>query len=387
MIPSAIVLLDKLPLTANGKIDRRELPEPPSLETDTRARDGTTTDADSNTDIIRIVSEVLGSTDMDAKANLLQLGATSIEMIRIANALDQQLGFRPRMDDFYRDPSIDGLSILFGKHQAQSQVAQAPASGDPLRTPDWLLAGIDTVMDPDDRNAFKASRPALRKFPEDAESITLSSGTATEEDYVRHRSHRNFAEQAIDLDNLSKLLGCLASIQLNDAPKHLYASAGGLYPVQTYVYVKPGRVTDVDAGFYYHDPEQHKLVRISADCDEARTIYDPLINRPVFDKAAFAIYLVADLKAIGAMYPERALHYSTLEAGHITQLLEMRAADFGLGLCQIGGLETADLGDMLKLESSHLLLHGLLGGGIADSAADLESSATDTSDERDEGEL
>jgi hypothetical protein len=65
----------------------------------------------------------------------------------------------------------------------------------------------------------------------------------------------------------------------------------------------------------------------------------------------------------------------------------MRAADFGLGLCQIGGLETADLGDMLKLESSHLLLHGLLGGGIADSAADLESSATDTSDERDEGEL
>lgn len=387
MIPGAFVLLDKLPMTANGKIDRRELPEPPSLETDSQAHKDSISGTDSNNHIARIVGEVLGTADMEPSANLLQLGATSIEMIRIANALDQQLGFRPRMDDFYKDPSINGLSTLFGQQVTQGQVVQAPTSGDPLRTPDWLLADIDKIMDPEDRNAFKAGRPGLRKFTGEEESITLSSGTATEDDYMRHRSHRDFAEQPVEFESLSELLGCLASMQLNDAPKHLYASAGGLYPVQTYVYIKPERVTGVEAGFYYHDPEQHRLVRISADSEEARSIYDPLINRPVFDRAAFAIYLVTELKSIGAMYPERALHYSTLEAGHITQLLEMRAADFGLGLCQIGGLETADLSEMLKLESSHLLLHGLLGGGITDTPADATKSATDTSNERDEGEL
>ena len=102
------------------------------------------------------------------------------------------------MDDFYKDPSINGLSTLFGKQQTQSQASTAPATGDPLRTPDWLLADIDKVMDPDDRTAFKDGRPGLRKFPADAESITLSPGNATEDDYMQHRSHRDFAADAID---------------------------------------------------------------------------------------------------------------------------------------------------------------------------------------------
>jgi hypothetical protein len=87
------------------------------------------------------------------------------------------------------------------------------------------------------------------------------------------------------------------------------------------------------------------------------------------------------------MYPERALHYSTIEAGHITQLLEMRSPEFGIGLCQIGGLETADVSEMLQLDSSHLLLHGLLGGGIAAAISGTTQETAASSDERDEGEL
>ena len=275
----------------------------------------------------------------------------------------------------------------------QPQAAAAtPAGGDPLRTPDWLLAGIDKIMDPDDRNTFKAGRPGLRRFESDETRVTLPAGPATQEDYMQHRSHREFSQDAIELKNLSDLLSCLASVQLNDNPKYLYASAGGLYPVQTYVYIKPDRVAGVEAGVYYHDPAEHQLVRVATDVTDVREIYDPLINRPVFDKAAFALYFVAELASIGAMYQERALHYSTLEAGHMTQLLEMRARDFGIGLCQIGGLETQDLEDLLQLKPTHLALHGLLGGGLAEDAPAPTSQpaaddSEDDSDERDEGEL
>jgi amino acid adenylation domain-containing protein len=387
MVPGSFVLLDKLPLTANGKVDRRELPEPPAIENDTSAQAEPTHAAAPDTDIARLVGEILGATDIDPSANLLQMGATSIEMIRIANALDQHLGFRPRMDDFYRDPSVTGLTTLYSQHQPQVQATSAATSGDPLRTPDWLLAGIDKVMDPDDRNTFKASRPALKRFAADAKSITLPGGLATKDSYMEHRSHRDFAAQPLAIESLSDLLGCLASIQLNDNPKYLYASAGGLYPVQAYVYIKPDRINGIAAGVYYHDPDQHRLVLISADNEAVRSIYDPLINRPIFDKAAFAIFLVAELKSIGAMYQERALHYSTLEAGHITQLLEMRAADFGIGLCQIGGLETPDLVDVLELDSSQLVLHGLLGGGLSEAEDNATPAEVHSSDERDEGEL
>jgi SagB-type dehydrogenase family enzyme len=233
-----------------------------------------------------------------------------------------------------------------------------------------------------------AGRPGLRRFAADKDRIKLPQGLVAQEDYMQHRSHREFSTSALELKKLSNLLACLSSIDLNDKPKYLYASAGGLYPVQTYVYIKPDRITDLDGGVYYHDPAQHQLVHINDEDGAVREIYDPLINRPIFDKAAFAIYLVADLASIGAMYQERALHYSTLEAGHITQLLEMRAADFDIGLCQIGGLETGDLKELLQLGSSHLVLHGLLGGGISDqTTADTAPSAEDRSDERDEGEL
>lgn len=206
---------------------------------------------------------------------------------------------------------------------------------------------------------------------------------------MQHRSHREFAPDAIELKNLSDLLSCLASVQLNDNPKYLYASAGGLYPVQTYVYIKPDRVAGIDAGVYYYDPAEHQLVNIATDVTDVREIYDPLINRPIFDKAAFALYFVTELASIGAMYQERALHYSTLEAGHMTQLLEMRARDFDIGLCQIGGLETPDLQDLLQLRSTHLVLHGLLGGGLAPDTPAVAPAAEESedSDERDEGEL
>jgi nitroreductase len=130
-------------------------------------------------------------------------------------------------------------------------------------------------------------------------------------------------------------------------------------------------------------------MRVGNDDASIRELYDPLINRPIFDKAAFAVYLVAELASIGAMYRERALHYSTLEAGHITQLLEMTAPDLGIGLCQIGGLETDEFAALLKLKSSHLLLHGLLGGGITETPNEPASTgqANIESAERDEGEI
>jgi SagB-type dehydrogenase family enzyme len=396
MVPGAYVLLDKLPLTANGKVDRRELPAPPQLESGAVTVASPAVSPQASGEIARVVAGVLGAGELDPAANLLQMGATSIEMIRIANALDQKLGFRPRMDDLYREPSINGLSQLFAQHQPQAKVVAAQEPGDPLATPEWLLADITKIMDPEDRARFKAGRPALRRFEANTPSIELPVMDATQEDYRQHRSYRDFATESIAAENFSRLLSHLHSIQLDQSPKYLYASAGGLYPVQTYIYIKAGRIEGMEAGFYYYDPVQHRLLLVSADNDAVRELYDPLINRPVFDKAAFALYLVTDLNSIGAMYSERALHYSTLEAGHITQLLEMRAPEMGLGLCQIGGLETTDFSAALKLQDGQLLLHGLLGGSIpTDSSADYANDGaqpaaagdTDESDERDEGEL
>jgi amino acid adenylation domain-containing protein len=385
MVPAHFIALDTLPLSANGKVDRKQLPEPAAAQDigQETARPAASSGA---TEILtKVVTDMLGATAIATDENLLQMGATSIEMIRIANALDQQLGFRPRMDDFYREPSIAGLAVLLEQQQPRGAAQGAAESArDPLLTPDWVLADIARINDPEDRNRFKDSRPGLRRFSESATRISLTTEQPVMEAYLRHRSYRDYSDEPVAAQDLGALLSKLQSIELDGKPKYLYASAGGLYPVQIYLYAKDGRCENLRAGSFYYDPANGDLIDLDAAAANVRSLYDPIINRPIFDQAAFALFLVADLEAIGAMYPDRAIHYATLEAGHITQLLEMTAPDHGIGLCQIGGLETEDFVDLLKLEKKHLVLHGLLGGYIAH---DGKTSMAATSSDRDEGEI
>ncbi|MDP7042009.1 MAG: amino acid adenylation domain-containing protein, partial [Gammaproteobacteria bacterium] len=213
MVPGTYVLMDKLPLTANGKVDRRELPEPPPVETSAAVPTGEKPAA-ADDQLARVVAAVLNADELDPEANLLQLGATSIEMIRIANALDQQFGFRPRMDDFYKEPSIQGLSQLYAQQQPQAKVALTSEPGDPLLTPEWLLAGIERIMDPEDRDRFKASRPGLRRVTDEVPAIDLPADHASHDEYQKHRSYREFSAEQVQAADFGRLLSNLHSIQL-----------------------------------------------------------------------------------------------------------------------------------------------------------------------------
>jgi epothilone synthetase B len=70
------------------------------------------------------------------------------------------------------------------------------------------------------------------------------------------------------------------------------------------------------------------------------------------------------MKAIQPMYGEYSLRYATLEAGLMTQVLEMSAPARHIGLCQLGGLDFARTRDWFALDDGHVLLHSLVGGGI-----------------------
>ena len=92
------------------------------------------------------------------------------------------------------------------------------------------------------------------------------------------------------------------------------------------------------------------------------------MNRPIFDEAAFALFLVADMAAIEPLYGERSFHYATLEAGAICQLLETTAAAWEIGLCQIGQVDFEPVRGLFRLSDRHVLVHSLLGGRVDDAA-------------------
>jgi hypothetical protein len=77
----------------------------------------------------------------------------------------------------------------------------------------------------------------------------------------------------------------------------------------------------------------------------------------------------------------------------MTQLLEMSAPAYGMGLCQIGTLEFQRIRHFFALDEDHVLVHSLL-GGLIDTQQSLWSSHQEPhyhmpsmEEEREEGEI
>jgi len=356
-VPARFVMLDELPLTPNGKIDRAALPEPRWPEERERAPAGAGSRAAGNPGEVErrlaaIVAEVLGEEAPSPDTDLAELGASSVEMIRIANRLEETFGSRPSVDELFQMGSIATLATYYREHRATA-AAQAEAPAEAI------------LVDPAERRAFRDSRPGLRTDlpPASVELPSAADEAALRESRRRRHSTRAFDPRPLDGQRLAGLLELFRSQRIGDRPRYLYASGGGLYPVQVYLEIRPGQVDGVDGGFYYYHPAEHRLYRLAGPAEEVdRSIHWPS-NRATFDQAAFSLFLVASLAAIRPMYGERSLHFATLEAGLMSELLELRKPA-GVGLCQIGDLDFDRVRPHLDLDEDDVLVHSLLGGGI-----------------------
>ncbi|CAM2069822.1 Amino acid adenylation domain-containing protein [Sulfidibacter corallicola] len=232
-----------------------------------------------------------------------------------------------------------------------------------------LETGEDgVILDAEARARFKRGRPGLRRFPADRPRTALARPELTEaftQPFLRRRSQRRFSEEPVTRARLAGLLTCLLGLQNGDTVKYRYGSAGGLYPVQTYLHLRPGRIEGLAPGTYYHDPATHELVLLTADVDIPETVHTPWINQPMYRSAAFSIFLVSDRSAIAPLYGGDAERFALLEAGLATQLLETEAPNHDLGLCQIGALSFDAIRPLLLLGPDHDWVHCLIGGVAA----------------------
>ncbi|HIK08630.1 MAG TPA: amino acid adenylation domain-containing protein [Trichormus sp. M33_DOE_039] len=210
---------------------------------------------------------------------------------------------------------------------------------------------------------FKLQQKGVRKFDAEVHAVALP-GVESHQVNLRRQSYRQFLEEIVPLTALGEFLECLRSQQLEHSPlpKYRYASAGSLYPVQTYIYIKPHRVENLATGFYYYHPQQHELIHLSDIANIDISIYG--INQDIFTQAAFAIFLIGDLQAISQVYGDKSKDFCLIEAGYIGQLLMETAPNQNLGLCPIGDLDFDTISEYFTLHEQQIFLHGFLGGAI-----------------------
>jgi acyl carrier protein len=108
MVPAVFVPMAALPLTANGKIDRKALLVPASAPAAQDSRARPTTDFERR--VAAIWTEVLGPIDIPVDATFFDLGGHSLLIARVRGRLEQQLGRSISMADLFEYQTVRSLA-------------------------------------------------------------------------------------------------------------------------------------------------------------------------------------------------------------------------------------------------------------------------------------
>ncbi len=110
MVPSVFVMLDALPLTANGKVDRRALPDPEKMSEGQRGELYVSPRTHLESVLADIWREVLGVTRVSVHDNFFELGGHSISAAVVLNRLRELLGIEISFGAIFQYPTLDALA-------------------------------------------------------------------------------------------------------------------------------------------------------------------------------------------------------------------------------------------------------------------------------------
>ena len=111
MVPSAIVMLEQMPLSANGKIDRKALPDP--AQTSAAAEDVFVAPRNATEEAIALIwADVLKKEKVGVTENFIALGGHSLLAIRVLGKLSRKFGVRLPLRSLFDAPTIADLSEL-----------------------------------------------------------------------------------------------------------------------------------------------------------------------------------------------------------------------------------------------------------------------------------
>jgi len=108
MVPPYLLQIDALPLTTNGKLDKRALPE---IEAQEKAVYVAPRNKEEEL-LSDIFKAVLGVERASIKESFFALGGHSLRAIRLINQIESEVGIRLEVKDVFTHPTIEALSHL-----------------------------------------------------------------------------------------------------------------------------------------------------------------------------------------------------------------------------------------------------------------------------------
>ncbi|MFL5540511.1 MAG: non-ribosomal peptide synthase/polyketide synthase [Longimicrobiaceae bacterium] len=124
MVPEALVLLDELPLTANGKVDRRALPEPGAPAAEERGHRAPRTPVEEL--VAGVWAEVLGVDRVGLDDNFFELGGHSLRATRVLARVRAAFGMELPVRALFDAPTVARLAARIEAERGAGKAAAAP---------------------------------------------------------------------------------------------------------------------------------------------------------------------------------------------------------------------------------------------------------------------
>ncbi len=146
LVPAAVVVLDALPLTPHGKVDRHALPAPGDLAREAR---GGPARGPAEQLLCELFAAVLGVAEAGTEDDFFDLGGDSISVLRLVSRM-REAGLTATARDVFEHPTVAGLASAAVRAEAPGPLpADDDGVGEATPTPvmNWLLTSGESAVD------------------------------------------------------------------------------------------------------------------------------------------------------------------------------------------------------------------------------------------------
>ncbi|MCG7556188.1 non-ribosomal peptide synthetase [Pseudoalteromonas sp. Of11M-6] len=113
MRPHCYIALDDFPLSRNGKVNRRALPDPKTLQQTSRLAPESLVEMQ----LLDICTQLLSRTDIAPNSDFFAMGGHSLLAVRLINHVSTQLGKKLQLKDIFNHPIIRDLAKFIQKSE------------------------------------------------------------------------------------------------------------------------------------------------------------------------------------------------------------------------------------------------------------------------------
>jgi mycobactin phenyloxazoline synthetase len=124
MVPSVLVPIESVPLSANGKVNRGALTLTAQPSILTRAQRPLESAMEKR--LGRLWCEILAAGDLSATDDFFAIGGNSLQAVRLFNGIEREFGLRLPLSSLFRTCTIAGQALLIAAHSRTGQISHSP---------------------------------------------------------------------------------------------------------------------------------------------------------------------------------------------------------------------------------------------------------------------